>query len=133
MSNHLKHIVLLGILLWLSSSMMMVGTQVGVNTDATSTFTVAETDLNRAEWTMNHFSNPGFEEWTTAHEISDIDTTRSTEHYSWYAENPWPVNESLRSRGFQSRAIDPEHPGTAYLSRSDGWSYWDNPTNLTMK
>ena len=94
---------------------------------------LAETDLARVDWKLNHIANPGMENWSTEHDIDDVSTYRTTEHYNWYATAPtWPVNELSRSRGFQARAIDPEHPSEAYM-----WRYsnpaWDNPTNLTLK
>ncbi len=132
MNHHLEQIVLAGILLLLSSSLLMVGTQEGVDSETSSTFTISETDLSRAEWKMNHFSNPGFEHWVDNYQPSDLYTYRTTEQYTWYAEAPWPVNEGSRSRGFQSRAIDPNHPAEAVMSRSS-WPSWNNPTNLTLK
>ena len=93
---------------------------------------VASTDLSRVDWKLNHISNPGFEDWTTPHVIDDVSTYRTTEQYVWYAQDPWPVNEGLRSRGFQARAVDPDHPSEAYMSRTN-WTYWANPVNLTLK
>ena len=132
MSDHLRQITLLGLLLWLTSSLIIVGTPEGIQYSSSSPFFTSETDLNRAEWKMDHYANPGFESWTTDYIPEDLYTTRSTEHYTWYAQAPWPVNEGSRSRGFQTRAIDPDHPAEAYLTRSS-WPYWSNPTNLTMK
>jgi len=93
---------------------------------------IAETNLSRAEWKLDHIPNQGMEDWSTDHDIDDISTYRTNEHYVWYAQAPWPVSEGSRSRGIQSRAVDPNHPGEAYISRQS-WSYWNNPTNLTMK
>lgn len=132
MSSHLKHFAVLGILLWLTSSFLVIGFKDGISNEAIQTFSLSETDLNRAEWTMDHYSNPGFEQWADNHQPEDLYTWRTTEHYTWYAEAPWPVNEGARSRGLQSRAIDPNHPAEAYMSRST-WLFWDNPTNLTLR
>ncbi|MCK4568495.1 MAG: hypothetical protein KAU48_14405, partial [Candidatus Thorarchaeota archaeon] len=131
MSSHLRYIAIICVSLWLSSAMITTPTEALVTLD-NSQHQIAETDLSRVNWKLNHISNPGMEEWTTTHDIDDVATYRTTEHYSWYAQDPWPVNEGFRSRGFQSRAIDPNHPGVAYVGRSS-WLHWDNPTNLTMK
>jgi len=131
MSNHLKHIAIICVSLWLLSAMISTPTEALVSLDNAENH-LAETDLGRAEWKLNHLANPGFENWDDTHTVSDLYTYRTTEHYNWYATAPWPVNEGSRSRGMQSRAIDPNHPGEAYLSKSN-WTYWDNPTNLTMK
>jgi len=93
---------------------------------------ISETNLGRVDWKLNHIANPGMEEWTTPHRIDDVSTYRTTEQYVWYAQTPWPVNEGSRSRGFQSRALDPDHPGEAYMTRNP-WISWDNPVNLTLK
>lgn len=131
MSSHLKQIAIICVTLCLLSLMITTPTEALVTLD-TSQNQLSETDLSRAEWKLNHISNPGFEQWTTPHVIEDVSTYRTTEQYSWYAQAPWPVNEGTRSRGFQTRAVDPDHPAEAYLSRS-AWEYWDNPTNLTLK
>ena len=131
MSNHLKHTALFCVSLWLLSSMITTPTEAIVTLD-NSQHQLAETDLGRAEWKLNHIQNPGMEQWTTAHDLEDVYTYRTNEHYAWYAQAPWPVFEGSRSRGMQSRAIDPNHPGEVYTSRSS-WAYWNNPTNLTMK
>lgn len=132
MTNHLRHIALLGILLWLTASFLIVGNQEVILKDRTAGFTISDTDLSRVEWRMDHFSNPGFEDWSTDHSISDLTTSRTTEDYTWYAQSPWPVYEGDRSRGFQARAIDSDHPSDSHMSRTT-WPHWDNPTNLTLK
>lgn len=131
MPSHLKHIAIFCVSFWLLSAMITTPAEALVTLD-NSQYQLAETDLDRVGWKLDHISNPGMEEWTTAHDIDDVYTYRTTEHYSWYAQVPWPVNEGVRSRGIQSRAIDPNHPANAHISRSS-WSYWNNPTNLTMK
>ena len=131
MSNHLKHIAVFCVSLWLLSAMITTPTEALVTLD-NSQHQLAETDLTRVDWKLNHIANPGMEEWTTSHDIDDVSTYRTTEHYNWYATAPWPVNELSRSRGFQSRAIDPEHPSEAYMWRQS-MPAWDNPTNLTLK
>ncbi|MFW9804018.1 MAG: hypothetical protein ACFFFC_15250 [Candidatus Thorarchaeota archaeon] len=98
----------------------------------TDVHTVADTDLNRVEWKTNHFPNPGFEMWQNPYSPDRISNWRTTERFTWYASAPWPVNESARSIGLQSRAEDIFHPGDAILTRSS-WLYWDNPSNCTLK
>jgi hypothetical protein len=93
---------------------------------------IADVDLNRVDWTMNHYPNPGFELWQTPYAPDNVNTWRSNERFAWYASSPWPVSESTRSYGLQSRAEDSQHPGEAILYRSS-WVYWNNPTNLTLK
>ena len=132
MSNHLKHIAIFFVSLWLLSAMITTPTEAIVSLD-NSQYQLAETDLDRVEWKLNHISNPGMEEWTTTHDLDDVYTYRTTEHYSWYTQTPEYVNEGVQSRGIQSRAIDPDHPANAYIGRNDGWLYWNNPTNLTMR
>jgi hypothetical protein len=111
--------------------MIMTPTEALVTLD-NSQNQLAAADLSRVDWKLNHIANPGMESWTTSHDIDDISTYRTNEHFAWYATSPWPVSEGSRSRGIQSRAVDPNHPGEAYISRSS-WLYWNNPTNLTMK
>lgn len=131
MSNHLKQIAIFCISLWLLLAMIATPTEALVTTN-NSQFQLAETDLSRVDWKLNHIENPGMELWTTAHDLENVYTYRTNEHYAWYAQTPWPVFEGSRSRGMQSRAIDPNHPGEVYTSRTS-WVYWNNPTNLTMK
>ncbi|TFH03531.1 MAG: hypothetical protein E4H14_16590, partial [Candidatus Thorarchaeota archaeon] len=131
MSNHLKQITVFCVSLWLLSAMITTPTEALVTLD-NSQYQLAETNLGRVEWKLNHIENPGMEQWTTSHDPDNVYTYRTTEHYNWYAQAPWPVSEGSRSRGIQSRAIDPNHPGDAYISRQS-WIWWYNPTNLTMK
>ncbi|TFH07762.1 MAG: hypothetical protein E4H14_07780, partial [Candidatus Thorarchaeota archaeon] len=131
MSNHLKHIAILVSFLWLFSAVITLPID-GTVANETSEYQLSETNLSRAEWKLNHISNPCMEQWTTAYDLDDVYTYRTTEHFAWYAQAPWPVSEGLRSRGMQSRAIDPNHPGEVYTGRQS-WAYWNNPTNLTMK
>lgn len=131
MTSHLKHIAIICVSLWVLSAMIMTPTEAPVTLD-NSQNQLAATDLSRVDWKLNHIANPGMESWSTAHDIDGVSTYRTNEHFAWYATSPWPVSEGSRSRGIQSRAVDPNHPGEGYISRSS-WLYWDNPTNLTMK
>jgi len=131
MSSHLKQFAIFCVALWLLSAMISAPIQTVAATED-GHYQISETDLDRVDWKLNHIRNPGMEHWTSAHDIDGVYTYRTTEHYNWYATAPWPVNEGSRSRGMQSRAIDPNHPGEAYVTRQS-WAYWDNPTNLTMK
>jgi hypothetical protein len=94
---------------------------------------LAAANLSRVDWKLNHIADPGMESWTTAHDLEGVSTYRTNEHFVWYATDQTGfVNEGTRSRGIQTRAVDPNHPGEGYISKSS-WVYWDNPTNLTMK
>ena len=109
---------------------MVIGNY-SINIDAVSTFTSAETEINRVDWKLNHIENSGMEDWTSPHDFEGVNTYRSTEQFVWRAQSPWPVNEGTYSMGLQSRAIDTNHPAEAYISRSGG--YLNNPINLTLK
>ena len=131
MSSHLKHIAIFCVSLWLLSVMTPTPSEALVTLD-NSQSQLAETDLDRVDWKLNHLANPGMEDWSTPHDIDDVHTYRTTEQYVWYAQTPSPVNEGSRSRGFQSRALDPDHPGEAWMTRNP-WTSWPNPVNLTLK
>jgi hypothetical protein len=89
------------------------------------------TNLSRVQWQSDHNPNHGFEYWTNTHNPDHLYSYRTTEQYTWYAENPWPVNEGSRSMGFQARAIDPLHPSEAEIKQSTQISK-SNPVNLTL-
>ena len=131
MSNHLKQIAIICVSFWLLSSIMINPSEALVSMN-NQQHQIAETDINRVNWKLNHMENPGFEFWSTDHSIDDISTTRTTERFVWYAQSPWPVNEGSRSRGLQSKAVDSGHLSEALMTRSS-WVYWDNPVNLTLK
>ncbi|MHA2379653.1 MAG: hypothetical protein ACXADS_10260 [Candidatus Thorarchaeota archaeon] len=137
MSIKLRRIVFLTVLLWLSSSVLLLAgsemtTKTNLSGESVSEFSVSEADLDRVEWQTNHFPDPGFEYWSEPHAPERLSTWRTTEHYAWYASTPDPVNEGSGSLGLQARAVDANHPAEAQLSRSS-WIYWNNPTNLTLK
>jgi len=129
-SDHLKHIAIFCVSLWLLSALITTPTEALVTLNS-SQHQPAETDLARVDWKVNHLENPGMEEWTSLHDIDEVNTHRTTEQYVWNAQLPSPVIEGLYSKGLQSRAIDPNHPAEASIWRTGG--YPDNPINLTLK
>ncbi|TFG11281.1 hypothetical protein EU537_12780 [Candidatus Thorarchaeota archaeon] len=105
------------------------------DTDTSSIHSVSAlpsgTNLSRVQWRADHNPNHGLEDWTNTHNPDHLYSYRTTEQYTWYAENPWPVNEGSRSIGFQARAIDPLHPSEADIKQSTQVSE-SNPVNLTL-
>ncbi len=97
-------------------------------------FTQAGLDLDRVEWKMNHFENPGFELWNDPHTPAYLPGyygDRTQEEWAWYATSPWPVNEGLRSMGLQAKALDPNHEATSFAYTYP--SGWNNMLNLTFQ
>lgn len=92
----------------------------------------AEADLERVIWRGEHYPNPGFEEWDYWYLPDDVTSYFTTEKYTGYVSAPWPVSEGSRSYLLQARAIVPYNYPEARLTRQM-WTYWNNPTNLTLK
>ncbi len=144
MNSNLKRFALLMVLMWLSSSVLLLAgphTMILENSDNNQTIDgpnqvmeVSETDLDRVDWSANHVPNPGFELWQNPHQLDDYwsSSDRTTEHFGWYASSPWPVNEGTRSLGIQARAIDYDHPSEFRITKTQ-WMSWSNPTNLSLK
>ncbi len=101
------------------------------NAKTSNTSTLSTVDLANDQWTMNHIANGNFESWSEAHSPNEFSSYRSTERYTWYAVQPSPVSEGIRSLGMQVRAIDYYHPSTNQLNPSAQAS-WNGPTNLTV-
>ncbi|TXT54333.1 MAG: conserved exported protein of unknown function [Candidatus Thorarchaeota archaeon] len=83
------------------------------------------------DWKMSHVENGRFENWNNPHDPDSFGDFRTTEHFTWYASNPWPVNEGSKSFGMQVKAVDEYHHSEAQLNPNPQ-SQWDNPTNLTI-
>ena len=144
MNSNLKRFALLMVLMWLSSSVLLLAgphTMLLENSDNSLTIDrpspameISETDLDRVDWSLNHAPNPGFELWQNPHQLEGYwsSSDRTTEHYGWYASSPWPVNEGARSLGMQARAIDYDHPSEMRVN-PQGQSSWLNPANLSLK
>ncbi len=83
-------------------------------------------DLARANWTHNHFANPGFEDWSGIWP-EELSAGSSYERFHWYeyAHN----TQGVRSAGFQCRTLDPSWSQAFYEQRYLA----ADATNLTLK
>ena len=144
MNSNLKRFAPLMVLMWLSSSVLLLAgpqTMLLENSDSNQTIDdpnslmeVSETDLDRVNWSANHVPNPGFELWQNPHQLEEYwsSSDRTTERYGWHASSPWPVNESTQSLGMQARAMDYDHPSEMRIVQSYSPT-WNNPTNLSLR
>ncbi len=63
-------------------------------------------DLIQANWTHNHFPNPGFENWYSVWIPDDVYGTTSNDYLTNPVGAPHPVNEGLKSLMMQGRSLD---------------------------
>ncbi|MFX1491153.1 MAG: hypothetical protein ACFFBU_02760, partial [Promethearchaeota archaeon] len=63
-------------------------------------------DLIQANWTHNHFPNPGFENWYSVWIPDDVYGTTSEDYLTCPVAAPHPVNEGLKSLMMQGRSLD---------------------------
>ena len=129
MRSHLKLLGILCVLLWLMPLTYQFSV---ISLNRAESFASAEADTNRVEWKTNRFPNSGFEQWYDDTSPNEISSQFTREHYANFNTNPLYVNEASRSFVIQARADNPADFSEAAL-RTDGWSSWFNPTNLTLK
>ncbi len=129
MKNHLKLLGIFCVLLWL---IPLVTPIADMSPNKSAIFNDAATDPNRVEWKTNQFPNPGFELWYDDTSPEGIGSQFTKEHYAYIQSNPAYVNEGARSFVLQARALTPQDYSEAVLKRGS-YSWWSNPTNLTLK
>ena len=130
----MKAIKITFVLIAMVSTLFVSGlaAQAAMGDGANSQSIPAAADLGRVDWTLDHYDNPGFENWVEWYLPEDVSTYFTTEQYTWYSSSPWPVSEGSRSYGLQARALVPYQYPEARLTRS-AWMYWNNPTNLILQ
>ncbi|MFX0079562.1 MAG: hypothetical protein ACFE8O_10030, partial [Candidatus Hermodarchaeota archaeon] len=123
-------ILLIGIMPFSVMTTTLMNESLPLSGDAGSTFSTGDKtakngihnipvpgpDLGQANWSSNHFENPGFEDWTSSYEADGWTTSKTGDRYQWIETTQ--VNEGSFSAGFQCQ----NYPGkveTATFEQSD--------------
>ncbi|MFX1475805.1 MAG: hypothetical protein ACFFCO_10075, partial [Promethearchaeota archaeon] len=88
-------------------------------------------DLGVANYTANWLGNPDFETWVNSYTPTYWGVYESGDAYGWYAQAPWPVNESSQSAGMQVRSQTPGMSDYTYMYQG-GFSADAVDLNLTF-
>jgi len=92
-----------------------LGTEDGTLENGMNRIPVPGPDLGQANWSSNHFENPGFEDWSSAYEADGWSVSKTGNRHHWVETTQ--VNEGSYSAGYQCQNY-PDQTATATLEQT---------------